>query len=156
MYKPERLLHYWGHREGAEILSMPRTAWCTVVGSLGTPVAFDVRSTPMASMGTAAQVIGALVHEITPATAKYSIYRNDPADHPTPINQDDFAVYTDLSVHPDLDKLIHAASTEDNDKLRDYIQQHVFFVKQKPGKDHWQATIPSSVMVVLNSTARST
>ena len=151
-----RLLHYWGRLEDTTILSMPRTDWVSVVGSLGTPVRFDVRSTPMARMTEVASVVGSLVHEIGPATARFTIYRYDAADMPTPINQDDFMVWTDLSAHPRLKDMIDAASTSDNENLRTYCGEHVFFVKKRPGPDHWQTTIPSSITLVLSSTSLST
>jgi hypothetical protein len=110
----------------------------------------------MARMADVASVLGAVVHEIGPATARFTIYRYDAADMPTPINQDDFVVWTDLSAHPRLKGMIDAASTSDNENLRNYYNEHVFFVKQRAGQDHWQATIPSSIMLVLNSTSAST
>jgi hypothetical protein len=150
-----RLLLYWGRQENTSVLSMRREDWESVVGSGGMPVRFDVRSTPMARMSDVSSVLGSIIHEIGSTTARFSVYRYDVQDIPTPINQDDFTVWTDLSAHPKLAGMIEAASTPNDENLKNFCREHVFFVKQKPGQDHWQAMIPSSVTIVLNSTSVS-
>ncbi len=149
---PRHLLFYWGWQENTSILSMRREDWYSIVGSLGTPIPFDVRSTPMARVASVSSVLASIAHEFGPATARFTLYRYDAADAPTPINQDDYDVWTDLSAHPRLKGMIDAASTSDNENFKSFYQEHVFFVKRKPGPDHWQSTIPSSMMVVLKST----
>lgn len=156
MVETPPLLFYWGRQENTSVLSMRREDWHNVVGSLGVPICFDVRSTPMASMADVSSVLGSIVHEIGSATARFTVYRYDPKDMPTPINQDDYTVWTDLSAHPKLKGMVEAASTSDNENLKTFCRDHVFFLKQRPGPDHWQATIPSSVTLVLNSTSAST
>lgn len=156
MAEAPRLLLYWGRQENTSILSMRREDWYSIVGSIGTPLPFDVRSTPMARMADVSSVLGSLAHEFGPATARFTLYRYDAADMPTPINQDDYVVWTDLSAHPRLKEMIEAASTSGDESFRNYCREHVFFVKQKPSSYHWQPTIPSSVMVVLNSTTSTT
>lgn len=155
MAEAPRLLFYWGRQENTSVLSMRREDWQSVVGSLGVPVRFDVRSTPMARMADVSSVLGSIVHEIGSATARFTVYRYDAKDMPTPINQHDYTVWTDLSAHPKLQGMIEAASTLDKENLKTFSRDHVFFVKQKPAPDHWQPTIPSSVMLVLNNTSVS-
>lgn len=156
MANAPRLLFYWGRQEDTTILAMPRQDWFSIVGSGGTPISFDVRSTPMANVAHVSSVLGTVAHEIGPATARVTLFRYDAADAPTPINQDDYDVWTDLSSHPKLPGMITAASTSNNENLQQFIQENVFLVKRKPGPDHWQPTIPSSMMVVLKSTLTST
>jgi hypothetical protein len=156
MAEVPRVLFYWGRQENSSVLSMRREDWHSVVGSLGVPVRFDVGSTPMARMADVSSVLGSIVHEIGSATARFTVYRYDAKDMPTPINQDDYTVWIDLAAHPKLQGMIEAASTSDNENLKTFSRDHVFFVKQKPGPDHWQATIQSSLMLVLNSTSAST
>lgn len=74
---------------------------------------------------------------------------------PTPINQDDYSVWTDLSAHPRFNEITVASSTP-NESVKNLCREYVFFVKQKPGPDHWQPTIPSTVRLVLDSTSAST
>lgn len=147
-----RIMHYWGRSEGADILSMRRSEWHDLVGHQGKTVAFDVRSTPMRGVSDVASVIGTMAHEFTPATARVSIYRDDPKDAPTRINVDHYRVWTDLSGHPRLPNMIEAASTSYNENMKTFIQDNVFLVNEKPSSEHWMSTLPSSIYVVLKST----
>jgi hypothetical protein len=145
-------MQYWGRSEGADILSMRRSEWHDLVGHEGKPVAFDVRSTPMRGVSDVASVIGTIAHEFTAVAARVSIYRDDPKDAPNRINVDNYRVWTDLSGHPKLPNMIEAASTSYNENMKTFIQDNVFLVKEKPGPDHWMATLPSSIYVVLKNT----
>ena len=156
MAEAPRLLLYWGRQENTSILSMRREDWYSIVGRAGKPIHFDVRSTPMARVAHVSSVLASVAHEFGPATARFTLYRYDAADMPTPINQDDYIVWTDLSAHPRLKSMIEAASASNKDNFTSYFKEHVFFVRQKAGPDHWQPTIPSSIMVVLNGTSTST
>ena len=147
-----RLLFFWGRVEGASILSMPRRQWHDLVGHLGKPVAFDVRSTPMGAIADTSSIVATLAHEFGEATARISIFRDDPADAPLRINLDNYKVWTDLSGHPRLPNMIEAASTSYNENMKTFIEEHVFFVKEKPGPDHWMPTLPASISLVLKST----
>ena len=146
-----RLIHYWGHAEGVDILSMRRSEWHGLVGYEGTPVKFDVRSTPMGGVSNVASIIGTLAHEFTPVTARVSIFRDDPQDAPNRINVDHYRVWTDLSAHPRLPNMIDAASTSYNENMKTFIQENVFLVKERPSSDHWMSALPSSIHVVFKS-----
>ena len=50
MAEAPRFKFYWERVEGTSVLTMRRQDWDTVVGSLGAPVAFDVRSTPLSGI----------------------------------------------------------------------------------------------------------
>ena len=142
----------WERIEGTSILIMPREDWNTLVGSLGVPVAFDVRSTPLAGVAHVSSVVASVAHQFGSATARVSVFRHDAADAPLPINQDEYDVWTNLSAHPRLSEMITAASTSDNENFRAFRREHVFFVKRQPGPDHWLPTFPSSIMLLLRST----
>jgi hypothetical protein len=147
-----RLMHYWGHAEGVDVLSMRRSEWHDLVGHEGRPIKFDVRSTPMGGVSNFVFVIGTLAHEFTPVTARVSVFRDDPHDAPQRINVDHYRVWTDLSAHPRLQNMIEAASTSYNDNMRIFIQENVFLVKEKTSSDHWMSTLPSSIHAVFKST----
>ncbi len=146
-----RLLFYWGRMEDTSILSMPREQWHDLVGHLGEPIAFDVRSSPMAGVTRSASVVAAVAHEFSNTTARVSIFRDDPTDAPFRINLDHYKVWTDLSANSALSGMITAASTEYNDNMKRAIKDHVYFVKEKPGPDHWLPTLPASISLVLKS-----
>jgi hypothetical protein len=147
-----RFRFMWERIERTSVLAMPRDEWNTAVGTRGVPVVLDVRATPVSAVTHAASLVASIAHEFGPATARVSIFRYDAADAPTPINLDDYDVWTDLSAHPKLPEMITAASTSDNENFRAYCCEHVFFVKRPPGPDHWLPTLPSSVTVLMKST----
>lgn len=150
-YAP-RLLHYWGRLEGSKIHTMRRESWASLVASADTAVSLDVRSTPISDVAKRSDVRGSVVHEFAPDSARLTVYRHDPADAPTPINQDDYDIWTNMHAHPKFRHLIVAASTCDNHNLRDFCEENVFFVKRPHGRDHWHTTIPSSMASILNGT----
>jgi hypothetical protein len=149
MADASRLLYYWGWVEDTSILSMPRTQWHDLVGHLGKPIPFDVRSTPMSAIANSSFIIATLAHQFGEATARVSIFRDDPTDAPLRINVDHYKVWTDLSGHPRLTDMIEAASTPYNENMKTLIEEHVFLVKEKPGPDHWMDTLPASITLVL-------
>jgi len=142
----------WERIEGTSVLAMPRDEWNTAVGTLGVPVVLDVRTPLVSPVAHAVSIVASIAHEFGPATARVSIFRYDAGDAPTPINLDDYDVWTDLTCHPKLPKVITAASTSDNENFRAYCREHVFCVKRPPGPARWLPTLPSSVTVLMKST----
>lgn len=144
-----RFRFLWGRIQGTSILSMPRLDWDRVVGRLGEPVEVDVRDTPLSGVAQVSSVVASVAHEFGTASARFSVFRYDEADAPTPINLDDYDVWHDLAAHPRLPEMINAASTSDNENFRTFCRENVFFVKRSPGPDHWLPSIPSSITVIL-------
>ena len=152
MAEAPRFKFYWERVEGTSVLTMRRQDWDTVVGSLGAPVAFDVRSTPLSGITHTSSVVASVAHHYGNATARISVFRHDADDAPYPINQDKYDVWTDLSAHPRLNEMITAAATSYDENFRNYCQENVFLIKIQPGPDHWLTTLPSSVSLILEST----
>ena len=141
---------FWRGRErGHSILTMRRTDWDSLVGHLGDPIEVDVLKTPLAGVARVSSVVASVAHQFNSATARFSVFRYDDADLPTPINLDDYDVWHDLAGHPRLPQMIEAASTSDNANFRTFCRENVFFVKRSSGPDHWLPRIPSSITVVL-------
>lgn len=128
---------------------MPKNDWLELVGEGGKAVKVDVRATPLGGVADASSVVASVAHQFGPVEARYSIYRYDEEDAPTPYNHDEYDVWTDLVAHPQLTEMITAASTEDNHNFRSFAGENVFFTRREPGPDHWLARIPSSITVVL-------
>jgi hypothetical protein len=79
------------------------------------------------------------------------IYRNDPKDDPTPVNVDTYTVWIGLpSLQLNIPQMIVSASTAADENFSHYALDHVFLVKEKPGKDHWLKDLPSEVYVLLS------
>lgn len=144
-----RFRFLWGHIEGTSIMTMKRAEWEKAVGLVGMPIEVDVRSTPLAGAAQASSIVASVAHRFSSATAQYSIYRYDAADAPTPINHDEYDVWTDLAAHPRLNDMVNAASTSANQNFMEFCSENVFFVKRSPGPDHWLAAVPSSIAVLV-------
>jgi hypothetical protein len=144
-----RFRFWWGREAGNSILTMRGPDWDLVVGHVGEPVEVDVLKTPLAGVAQVSSVVASVAHQFGPASARFSVFRYDEADFPTPINLDDYDVWHDLAGHPRLPQMIQAASTSDKENFRTFCRENVSFVKRSPGPDHWLPTIPSSITVVL-------
>ena len=127
---------WWQHVAGTSVLQMPREDWKSLVGqSDGEAVEVDVRATPLGGVADVSSVVASVAHQFGPARARYSIYRYDEQDAPTPYNHDEYDVWTDLDAHPQLTEMIAAASTEDNRNFRSFAQENVFFTRREPGPE---------------------
>jgi hypothetical protein len=139
------------HRvEGRPVLRMLRSDWRALLGQEGQPVAIDVRQTPMARV--ASQGVVAIAEAHSSGVSRIEIYRTDSKDAPTPINMDSYLVLEDPVGRWDLLAIGNAASTEDNQNLRDYLRSYVFLVKEAPGVDHWLPALPDKVLSVVRRT----
>lgn len=144
-----RFKFYWEKVEDTSVLIMKRNDWDTVIGNPISPIIFEVNSTPLSGITHISSVAASVAHQYGPENANIEIYRYDDKDTPYIINQDTYNVWTDLSSHPNLQDMIAKASTSYNDSFKEYIEENVFIVKNKPGPDHWLTTIPSSVSVIM-------
>ena len=140
--------------EGRSVLLMSRVAWKELKLQEDKPVLMDVSQTPMSGVVRDALVVAAVAQRTSTATARISIYRYDPEDAPTDYNVDHYEVWEDLPSYHDYEEIVLAASTQDDDNLRGFMQGNVFIVKEKPGKDHWlsQPELPALVRTVIRST----
>jgi hypothetical protein len=131
---------------------MLRQQWEELKACEDTPVVVDVEATPLAGVAHDALVVAAIATQQGPAKAGISIFRYDEKDQPTPINKDDYDVWTNLDAHPALRGMIAAASTSYDDNFRAFSAEHVFLVKCKPGREHWLPELPAHVKILLRST----
>jgi hypothetical protein len=144
-----RMKAYLERSPGVTAFVVPRSDWESWDYDRPRVVEIDVEATPMQSLARNASLIGAVACEGNTRERRISIYRYDGRDM-RPVNTDHYFVLTDLASHPELDRLVKAASTERNDNLDRYLQEHVLIVKEEPGPDHWLLQVPSTVAVVLS------
>jgi hypothetical protein len=128
---------------------MARSDWNALALRFGEAVTLDVRRTPLAPVASQASVVNVLGKLHSSATAEITIMRYDEKDIPTPINVDKYTVWTDMTSHSSLSKLINGASTQYNQNMRDYLRGNVFIIKQDPGPDHWLPEPPSPVLAIV-------
>lgn len=147
-----RFKFYFERVEGMSVLTMRRIDWDTVIGMPDSPITFDISSTPLSGIAHTSSVVASVAQQYGPANANLDIYRYDEKDAPYVINQDQYNVWTNLSLHPRLPEMITKTSMEYNDIFKLYLEQNVFIVKKAPGPDHWLTTLPSSLSLIMKST----
>jgi hypothetical protein len=79
-----------------------------------------------------------------------TIYRNDPEDDPTPVNVDTYSVWIGLPSYLNVQQMIEAATTDNDDNFSHYANNRVFLIKENPGNDHWLEELPREVYGLLS------
>ena len=146
-----RLFRYLKHERGT-VLAMDRASWDAVKPMFGSPVELRLEDTPLTALAHDACVLAATATRSSTDGVTVEVFRYDPNDSPTPVNKDRYAVWENLHLHTDLDRLIAAASTSDDEGVRQFISRNVFLFKQDPGPGHWHTTLPSTVIAIINGT----
>lgn len=144
-----RIKAYLERSLGVSSFVVPRRDWDSLQINSPQVVAIDVEATPMRGLARDASLIGAVAAQGSTGGGRVSIYRYDPKD-PLPVNVDHYTVLTNLGTHPQLDSFIIAASTSHNANLDTYLNEHVVFVKDRPGADHWLPALPATVAAVID------
>ncbi len=130
---------------------MAREDWIAVRAQTTDAVLIDITRTPMARLATDASLVASYALKLSPVVSEVGIIRLDPKDAPNVYNVDKYTVWEDLPSQPGFDRIIQAASTEDNANLREYLKRTVFLVKREPDAEHHQPEIPPVVRVLLRS-----
>ena len=144
---------YWEKVEGKRVLIMKKRDWESLNISRTATVALNFEkagSLPINQIFQENRFIGGIV---APTGEKFQIkiYREDPQDDPTPVNVDSYDVWVGiLPTYFDVPKMILYASTSDDSNFQFYASDHVFFVKEDPGNDHWLEQLPLEVQVMLS------
>ena len=133
--------------ENRSVLTMPRAELERLAGHAGQPVEIDVADPPLGSVAHRALVAVAQRAPI----ARIEIYRYDERDmsRGTPVNVDRYTVVEDAGARWDVPVVINAASTSDNENLRQSLPQTVFIIKEEPGADHWLPSLPETVVSIV-------
>ena len=143
---------YWEKVEGKRVLIMKKRAWesLNVSGTVMVTLNLEkAESIPLNQIFQENKFIGITV---APTGEKFQIkiYREDPQDEPTPVNVDTYDVWVGmLPTYFDIPKMILTAATRDDNNFRFYASDHVFFIKEDPGSDHWLEDLPSKVQMLL-------
>jgi len=147
-----RFKFYWSRKEGHSVLTMSRQLWDEFNINKNESVVIDVEVTPIADVKNDAILVAVTATQNGPSKADISVFRLDENAAPTPYNVDEYDVWTDLNSHPNLEDMIVAASTSNNENFKLFCKENVFLVKREAGKDHWLAEIPAHVKLLIQST----
>ena len=124
-----RFRAYLQHVENKPVLHMPSSNWSSLQVETDVAVLIDINETPLAGISSNASIVAAYAQRFSDATVEVGITRIDLQDAPNIYNTDKYQVWEDLPSHQSFRQIISAASTEDNDNLRQYLGENVFFVK---------------------------
>jgi hypothetical protein len=148
-HQASRFHAYLEHIEDRSVFTFPRLEWDKLKLHEGNAVPIDVDRTPMSRVASSASVIAAVAAKFSTGDAQIHVYRRDPQDAPTPVNLDKYTVWEQLPTHLNYKQMVAAASTDDDQNLRDYLSDNVFLVKDEAGPDHWLPCLPASVMAIF-------
>lgn len=143
----------WQKRAGKTILIMERDCWRSLRSQEGAQIPIDLERTPLSAVEQDACVEAAVISRTT-KRVKITIYRRDSRDEPTEINTDNYSVYEGLPSNLDVDEMVETASTAADSNFRDYADNSVFIIKDKPDDDHWLEKLPPEVEVVIKGVNR--
>lgn len=135
-----RLQAYLERGFGPTVLISPREQWEALNVGTTELVEIDIQICPISGVVHEAAHLAVVAHQIHPSAAQVSVYRYDHKDAPQEWNVDHYSVELDLAARADLPELINLSSTSYDDNLRQFALQHVFWIKEEAGDDHWLST----------------
>ncbi len=150
MAKAPRFRAYFEHAEGRPVGHMLRDAWNALDVSSSQTVLIDIERTPLGGVASDASVVAAYGHRFSTATAEIGVIRYDAGDAPNVYNTDKYLIWEDLPSHQSYGQIVTAASTADNQNLRQYLRENVFLVKQEPDDEHHQPELPDTIRILLH------
>jgi len=143
-----RFIFYLEKVEGRKVLTMPKRDWDKIPTHYGDPVKIDIMQIPMSAVKSNATIIAVTATRFTDKPSMVDIYREDKRD-PKPINKDTYIVLENIVNHSDYHKIVIAASTNDNQNLRNYLNKNVFLIKKDQTEDHWLSELPLNVKSII-------
>ncbi len=149
MANAPRFRAYLSKATDSPILHMARQAWDNAVAGSTSTAILDLERTPLARVAIDASVVVAYAERQGTSGAEISVVRYDEADAPEVYNTDKYSVYVDFQDDPRYLKMVTAASTEDNQNLRDYLKENVFLAKQRPDTDHRRRELPLHIRLLM-------
>jgi len=106
---------------------------------------------PLGQVATHNSFVAGMAKREGDTRVRVSVFRNDPADDPTPINVDEYLVFERFPSELDVWGMIQAATTDPGPNFQRYRDDHVFLVKEHPGDNHWLMVLPEEVRLLLEA-----
>ena len=143
-----RFIFYLKKVKGRKVLIMPKRDWDNIPTHYGEPVRINIRETPMSAVKSNATIIAVTATRFTDKPSMVDIYREDQRDS-KPINKDTYIVLENIVDRSDYHEIVIAASTNDNQNLRNYLDENVFLIKKDQTEDHWLSELPLNVKSII-------
>ena len=149
MVEAPRLKAYLEYASESPVLHMSRRDWTGMNPASTGTVLVDILRTPFAKVASDASLVAAYAHRYGRSQVQVGVIRLDLKDAPNIYNTDKYEVWEDLTHHPSFASLVSAASTQDNQNLRTYLGETVFFTKLAPDAEHHRPELPPTVKLLL-------
>jgi len=144
-----RLEAYLQYALDRPVIHMRRRDWTSITTTSTGTVLVDVLRTPLSEVASDASVVATYAHRYGPSQIQVGVIRLDLKDAPDIYNTDKYEVWEDLTSHPRFANLVTAASTRDNQNLRNYLAETVFLTKLAPDSEHRRPDLPATVKILL-------
>jgi hypothetical protein len=146
---PRRFHAYIQHVKGRDVLSMPSSELDAAMSDTdANPIPVDITKTSLGAVAHDAAVIACVAERDSEAVRELRVYRDDPKDAPTPVNEDAYEVWQGLPDSMDVEGLVVTCDTDATpSQIREHYSNYAMFVKKPHGPNHWQSALPDSVAV---------
>ncbi|MHC4103690.1 MAG: hypothetical protein ACYSR9_02025 [Planctomycetota bacterium] len=153
--KAQRFTAYWENSPDGPRFIWDRNEWDNIDELLKKPDQFvpvDVTSTPMNKVEIKACVTACIAGKSDDCDGIIEVWRNDPKDVPKPYNQDKYKVWRGetLLKQSNLKDKVNACLTAVDSNFVSFARQHVFLIKEPPGKEHHSEALPERVWMAYS------
>jgi hypothetical protein len=143
---------YIASTQGRRVFTMERYAWTRFRAHEGKLIEIDLARLPIGGIPESASAIAGLAHNCHVHTERIEVWRYSEKDPPQPTNLNSYLVLQNLTPRRlNLAKFAEQAATEDSPKLRKYLREHVFVVKEHPDKGRWDPKAQALERIVFMS-----
>jgi hypothetical protein len=124
---------------GRRVFTMGRADWDRFRSHDGQLIEIDLDRTTQGGTEESVAVIAALAAECSVETGKIEVWRYNESARPTFTELEPYLVLGNLtSRRLNLPMFAQRANTQDTQKLRKYLREHVFIVREQSDKGRWQ------------------
>ncbi|MBD3339825.1 MAG: hypothetical protein GF353_11995 [Candidatus Lokiarchaeota archaeon] len=150
--------HYY-ISQNRSVFWLEKDQWNLISKNFGTPIEINIENTPLVSI-TKNQNFIASLYKNDKYNQEIEIYRYDFKDS-KPVNKDTYTVIDNFIESFGFDYIefiVEQSSTSLNRNLVTNLNNHIYLVKNKPGKDHWLniEECPEKINVIINEKFKGT
>ncbi len=149
---PPRYQAHVASTKGRRVFTMGRAEWERLRTHEGQLVEIELTRTPSEGVEEAAAVIASLAAECPIHAVRIEIWPYNVNDRPSPSNLQDYLVVESLTRQVSLPMFAEKASTQNSQKLRKHLREHVFIVSDRPEKGRREAKARALERIVFMTT----
>jgi hypothetical protein len=127
---------YIASADGRRIFTMKRAEWAVFRGHEGKIVEIDLHRTRPGGVEQVASVIAGLAAERLVHSERIEVWPYRANHRPEPHSVQDYVIIDDLAPRGvNLPKFAARAGSEDSPRLRKFLREHIFIVKERPDRE---------------------